>query len=166
MFGRNEVFAAIFLDTQNGVICFIELFYGILDSCAVHRREVVKRAIELNGASIIFAHNHPSGVAEPRSVQKRLEGNNKNPLKSVVIGAPSGIRTHDPCLRRAVLYPAELWARTRAAMIASLAIRVYDFIDFCCYSLSLTLPSQRLRLYSRQRNLALILSCFVLRGFL
>ena len=73
----HEVFTAVFLDTQNGVIAFEELFHGTLDSCAVHPREVVKRAIELNAASVIFAHNHPSGHVEPSQadihITKRLK---------------------------------------------------------------------------------------------
>ena len=77
---ENEVFAAIFLDTQNGVICFEELFHGTLDSCAVHPREVVKRAIELNAASVIFAHNHPSGKAEPSSADKLITERLKSAL--------------------------------------------------------------------------------------
>jgi len=72
-----EVFSAVFLDSQNGVIAFEELFHGTLDSCAVHPREVVKRAIELHAAGVIFAHNHPSGHVEPspadRAITKRLK---------------------------------------------------------------------------------------------
>lgn len=74
---RHEVFAALFLDTQNRLIAFEELFQGTLDSCTVHPREVVKRALALHAASIIFAHNHPSGHAEPsaadRSITDRLK---------------------------------------------------------------------------------------------
>ncbi len=60
-----EVFMAVFLDTQNRVIAMEELFRGSLKETSVYPREVVKRALALNAAALIFAHNHPSGVAEP-----------------------------------------------------------------------------------------------------
>lgn len=64
--GRGqEVFAALYLDNQHRVIAFEELFFGTIDSAQVYPREVVRRALRQNAAAIIFAHNHPSGVAEP-----------------------------------------------------------------------------------------------------
>lgn len=80
-----EVFAALFLDTQNGVIAYEELFYGTLDSCAVHPREVVRRALELNAASLILSHNHPSGIAEPSSADKLITDRLKSALALVDI---------------------------------------------------------------------------------
>ena len=41
------------------------MFVGTIDSCNVYPREVVKAALQVNAAALIFAHNHPSGVAEP-----------------------------------------------------------------------------------------------------
>jgi DNA repair protein RadC len=61
----HEVFACLFLDNKNRVIQYEELFYGTIDSSAVHPRQVVKRALYHNAAAAIVAHNHPSGVAEP-----------------------------------------------------------------------------------------------------
>ena len=60
-----EVFACLFLDNRHRVIHFEEMFRGTIDGASVHPREVVKRALELNAAALIAAHNHPSGVAEP-----------------------------------------------------------------------------------------------------
>ena len=54
------------------VIAFEELFYGALDGASVHPREVVRQAIVHNAAALIFAHNHPSGVAEPSDADRRL----------------------------------------------------------------------------------------------
>lgn len=62
---EKEVFAAIFLDTRNGVIDIQELFHGTLSSSAVYPREVIKSALSMNAASMVFAHNHPSGHLEP-----------------------------------------------------------------------------------------------------
>lgn len=60
-----EVFAALFLDNRNRVLAFEELFRGTVDGAQVHPREVVRRALAHNAAAVIFAHNHPSGEAEP-----------------------------------------------------------------------------------------------------
>lgn len=61
----HEIFACLFLDNRHRVICFEELFYGTIDGASVYPREVLRRCLEHNAAAIIFAHNHPSGVAEP-----------------------------------------------------------------------------------------------------
>lgn len=62
---RAEVFAAFFLDTRHRIIAFEPLFRGTVDGASVHPREVVRRSLVHNAAAVIFAHNHPSGVAEP-----------------------------------------------------------------------------------------------------
>jgi DNA repair protein RadC len=73
---QHEVFACLFLDNRHRVICFEELFGGTIDGASVYPREVVKRALHHNAAAVIFAHNHPSGVAEPspadRAITRRL----------------------------------------------------------------------------------------------
>ena len=74
---RREVFSVLFLDTRHQVIQFEELFFGTLDGASVHPREVIRRALELDAAAVIFAHNHPSGIAEPSqadiSITRRLK---------------------------------------------------------------------------------------------
>ena len=60
----REVFMVLFLDAQNRIITTEEMFTGTLTQTSVYPREVVKRALHHNAASVIFAHNHPSGVAE------------------------------------------------------------------------------------------------------
>jgi len=62
-----EVFACLFLDNQHQIIRFEEMFRGTLDGASVYPREVLKRALELEAKALIFAHNHPSGIAEPSS---------------------------------------------------------------------------------------------------
>lgn len=61
----HEVFACLYLDNQHRVIAFEELFRGTIDAATVHPREVVRACIKHNACAVIFAHNHPSGVAEP-----------------------------------------------------------------------------------------------------
>lgn len=68
----HEIFAALFLDSQHRVLRFEKLFTGTLDSAAVYPREVVKRALTLGAGALIFAHNHPSGVAEPSDADRRI----------------------------------------------------------------------------------------------
>ena len=74
---HHEGFACLFLDNQNRLIRFEELFNGTIDGASVYPREVVKRVLAVNAAAVIFAHNHPSGVAEPshadRSITQRLQ---------------------------------------------------------------------------------------------
>ncbi|MGQ9658647.1 MAG: RadC family protein [Thermochromatium sp.] len=68
----HEIFACLFLDNRHRVIVYEELFRGTIDGASVHPREVVRRVIETNAAAVIFAHNHPSGVAEPSQADLRL----------------------------------------------------------------------------------------------
>jgi len=67
-----EVFVGLFLDAQNRLIVARELFSGTLTQTSVYPREVVKSALSHNAASVIFAHNHPSGVAEPSRADQDL----------------------------------------------------------------------------------------------
>ncbi|HEX5339506.1 MAG TPA: DNA repair protein RadC [Gammaproteobacteria bacterium] len=81
----HEVFACLYLDTRHRVISWEELFRGTLDGTSVHPREVVKRALGHNAAALIFAHNHPSGVAEPSDADRRLTRRLKEALALVDI---------------------------------------------------------------------------------
>lgn len=75
-----EVFAALFLDNRHRVIVFEELFRGTIDGASVHPREVVRRALHHNAAAVIFAHNHPSGVAEPSQADRHITQRLKDAL--------------------------------------------------------------------------------------
>lgn len=82
---RREVFCVLFLDTQHRLIACEELFHGTLDSCAVHPRQVVERALALNAAAVILAHNHPSGVAEPSAADRHITDRLRDALGLVEI---------------------------------------------------------------------------------
>ena len=69
---EHEVFACLFLDNRHRIIQFDEMFRGTIDGAHVYPREVVKRALFHNAAAVIFAHNHPSGVAEPSRADQAL----------------------------------------------------------------------------------------------
>lgn len=79
----HEVFLALFLDAQNRLIVAEELFRGSLTQTSVYPREVVKRALHHNAAALIFAHNHPSGIAEPSRADELLTRMLKNALSLV-----------------------------------------------------------------------------------
>jgi DNA repair protein RadC len=79
----HEVFAVLLLDAQNRVIAMEELFRGTLTQTSVYPREVVKTALKANAASVIFAHNHPSGVAEPSRADELLTQSLKQALSLV-----------------------------------------------------------------------------------
>lgn len=81
----REVFAALFLDSQHRVRAAEELAQGTLDAASVYPREVVKRALALGAAAVIFAHNHPSGVAEPSAADRLLTERLKQALALVDI---------------------------------------------------------------------------------
>lgn len=61
----HEVFLCLYLDTKNCLIASEELFRGSLTETAVYPREIVRQALHNNAASLIVAHNHPSGLSEP-----------------------------------------------------------------------------------------------------
>ena len=78
-----EIFMGIFLDSQNRVIAAEELFHGTLNQTSVYPREVLRRALHHNAAGMIFAHNHPSGLAEPSSADEHLTRTLKQALALV-----------------------------------------------------------------------------------
>jgi DNA repair protein RadC len=68
----HEVFAALFLDAQNRLIAMDELFRGTLTQTSVYPREVVLRALHRQAASVVLAHNHPSGAVQPSRADEAL----------------------------------------------------------------------------------------------
>lgn len=79
----REVFMVLFLDAQNRIITTEEMFTGTLTQTSVYPREVVKRALYHNAASVIFAHNHPSGVAEQSVADEMMTTELKKALAMV-----------------------------------------------------------------------------------
>lgn len=80
---QHEVFLALWLDAQNRLLQADELFSGTLTQTSVYPREVVKTALARNAASVILAHNHPSGLAEPSSADELLTQSLKKALALV-----------------------------------------------------------------------------------
>jgi len=80
---EHEVFAVLWVDNRHRVLAFEELFRGTIDGASVHPREVVKSAMRHNAAAAIFAHNHPSGIAEPSQADQRITQRLKDALALV-----------------------------------------------------------------------------------
>lgn len=68
----HEVFAVLFLDAQQRLLRFEEMFRGTLAQTSVYPREIARRALDLHAAAVVLAHNHPSGVAEPSRADEAL----------------------------------------------------------------------------------------------
>lgn len=93
---QHEMFCCLYLDNRHQLIEFQEMFRGTIDGASVHPREVVKEALRLNAAALIFAHNHPSGVCEPSHadglITKRLKDAlalvDIRVLDHVIVGGP------------------------------------------------------------------------------
>jgi DNA repair protein RadC len=80
---EHEVFIILLLDSQNRLIEAQELFRGTLIQTSVYPREVVKSTLARNAAAVVFAHNHPSGVAEPSRADELLTQSLKQALALV-----------------------------------------------------------------------------------
>jgi DNA repair protein RadC len=76
----EEIFVCIWLDAQHKVISVEEAFHGTLMQTSVYPREIVKKAMRWNAAAVIFAHNHPSGAAQPSQADELLTRSLKDAL--------------------------------------------------------------------------------------
>jgi len=82
---EREVFSCLFLDNRHRLVAVEEMFLGTVDGASVHPREVVKRALKLNAAAVILAHNHPSGIAEPSRADEMITARIRDALALVDI---------------------------------------------------------------------------------
>jgi DNA repair protein RadC len=82
---EREVFVVLYLDNQNRFLECETLFSGTINTVTVHAREVVKSALKHNAAAVVFAHNHPSGYAEPSRGDRQFTDRLKAVLEQVDI---------------------------------------------------------------------------------
>lgn len=82
---QREIFSCLFLNNQHHVVKLEELFTGTIDGAAVYPREVVKRCLYHNAAAVIFAHNHPSGIAEPSQADIAITGKLRSALGTIEV---------------------------------------------------------------------------------
>ena len=80
---QHEIFAVLFLDSQHRLIALEEMFRGTLTQTSVYPREVVIRALAHHAASVVLAHNHPSGAAQPSRADEMLTQTLKTALALV-----------------------------------------------------------------------------------
>lgn len=69
---HHEVFWCLFLDNQHRIVASQSLAHGTIDTASIYPREVVKICLRFNAAAVIFAHNHPSGIAEPSQADQQM----------------------------------------------------------------------------------------------
>jgi DNA repair protein RadC len=82
---EHEVFVCLWLDAQHRVLRTDEAFRGTLTQTSVYPREIVKAALAVNAAAVIFAHNHPSGIAQPSQADELLTRSLKEALALVEV---------------------------------------------------------------------------------
>lgn len=82
---QREHFLVLYLNSQNQLIEDVILFSGTINAASVYPREVIKKALELNAASVIFSHNHPSGDVTPSEADKHITNKLKAGLNLVDI---------------------------------------------------------------------------------
>ena len=80
---EHEVFVVLFLDSQNRMIEWREMFRGTVTQTSVYPREVVKATLACNASAVILAHNHPSGRPDPSAADKALTATLKAALALV-----------------------------------------------------------------------------------
>ncbi len=68
----NEIFAVVFMNSMHEVLAYEPMFKGTVHSTTVHARPIVQRALELNAAAVVLAHQHPSGATEPSNADRVL----------------------------------------------------------------------------------------------
>ncbi|CUR45419.1 JAB domain-containing protein [Alloalcanivorax xenomutans] len=66
----TEHFGVLFLTNKNRVIAYEHLFQGSIDTTTIHPRVIAQRALALNAAAVILAHNHPSGCSQPSTADR------------------------------------------------------------------------------------------------
>ncbi len=84
-----ERFRVLHLNTKNMLIRDEVMSKGSIDQAAVHVREVIRRAIDLNSSALILVHNHPSGDPSPSSADIEVTRN------IAEAGRRLGIAVHD-----------------------------------------------------------------------
>lgn len=91
----HEVFGVMFLDSQNRLLDYEQLFRGTLTQTSVYPREIVKRALEVSAASVVLHHNHPSGVCEPSRSDEALTHSVKTALALIDVRVLDHVITSD-----------------------------------------------------------------------
>jgi DNA repair protein RadC len=76
----NEIFVVVFMNSMHDVLAVEPMFHGTINATSVYPRVVLQRALQLNAAAVIFAHQHPSGTTEPSNADRLLTDQLKTAL--------------------------------------------------------------------------------------
>lgn len=80
---KNEIFGAVFMNSNRAIISVDDLFRGTINGAAVPPRVVVQKVMECNAAMVIFYHNHPSGLPTPSEADKHITMRLKSALSLI-----------------------------------------------------------------------------------
>ena len=82
---RHEVFHVLSFNTRNVLVGDARVAQGTTDACTVDPREVFRAALAARATAVIFAHNHPSGAAQPSQADELLTRNLKEALELIEV---------------------------------------------------------------------------------
>lgn len=80
---QQETFAVLYLNTQNAILSFDELFQGTIDAASVYPREVVRSVLKQGASAVILCHNHPSGSTQPSQADIEITRRLKQALELI-----------------------------------------------------------------------------------
>jgi DNA repair protein RadC len=96
----NESFVGLFTDVQYRLIAVEDFGSGALQRVAVYPREIIRAALRHNAAAVVFAHNHPSGRAEPSDLDKTLTRKLQDALSCIEVSL----------LDHLIVAPEDVWS--------------------------------------------------------
>ena len=131
---KREVFAIMFLDTKHRLIEYREMFKGTIDGASVHPREVARVALELNAATLIVGHNHPSGDPTPSLADETITQRLKDALRlidvslldHIVVGAEGVVSLAEAGKLRRLFGREPSWQKVRGELIRLARRRMKD----------------------------------------
>jgi DNA repair protein RadC len=97
----HEEFHVLWLDNRHRILDCQRLFTGTVDGASVYPREVVRAALDINASAAIFAHNHPSGVAEPSAADRAITKELRDALSLVGVRVLDHLVVGDECISMA-----------------------------------------------------------------
>jgi len=97
----HEQFHVLWLDNRHQILDCQKLFIGTVDGASVYPREVVRAALRVNACAAIFAHNHPSGIAEPSAADRAITGELRDALKLIGVRVLDHIVVGGDCVSMA-----------------------------------------------------------------
>lgn len=97
----HEEFHVLWLDNRHRILDCQKLFSGTVDGASIHPREVVRAALSVNACAAIFAHNHPSGVAEPSAADRSITHELRDALRLIGVRVLDHIVVGEQCVSMA-----------------------------------------------------------------